>query len=113
MDIDSPLNPIAENFLSSESIKKKKKKERGAKGLNTAVAKTKAMVFTDSLILLEMGKMEAGRVFQILAVRIRNEDAKRFVCVRGILTMYAWMQILSVPRKFPLICIENTLLVFL
>ncbi|CAH2236174.1 jg1403 [Pararge aegeria aegeria] len=33
-----------------------------------------------------LGKMEAGRAFQILAVRIRNEDAKRFVRVRGIST---------------------------
>ncbi|CAH2209542.1 jg1457 [Pararge aegeria aegeria] len=29
------------------------------------------------------GQMEAGRAFQILAVRIRNEVAKRFVRVRG------------------------------
>ncbi|CAH2265172.1 jg16828 [Pararge aegeria aegeria] len=28
--------------------------------------------------------MEAGRTFQILAVRIRNEDAKRFLRVRYI-----------------------------
>ncbi|CAH2239503.1 jg21510 [Pararge aegeria aegeria] len=34
----------------------------------------------------ELGKTEAGRAFQILAVRIRNEDAKRFVRVRGIST---------------------------
>ncbi|CAH2243234.1 jg14532 [Pararge aegeria aegeria] len=38
--------------------------------------------------------MEAGRAFQILAVRIRNEDAKRFVRVSGISTT----QILTVPR---------------
>ncbi|CAH2267071.1 jg8335 [Pararge aegeria aegeria] len=36
-----------------------------------------------SLVLI---KMEAGRAFQILAVRIRNVDAKRFVRVRGIST---------------------------
>ncbi|CAH2210866.1 jg5573 [Pararge aegeria aegeria] len=36
------------------------------------------------LILSVLGKMEAGRAFQILAVRIRNEDAKRFVRLRGI-----------------------------
>ncbi|CAH2226499.1 jg25836, partial [Pararge aegeria aegeria] len=32
-----------------------------------------------------LGKMEAGRAFQILAVRMRNEDAKR-VRVHGIST---------------------------
>ncbi|CAH2269951.1 jg24545 [Pararge aegeria aegeria] len=31
-----------------------------------------------------LGKMEAGRAFQILAVQFRNEDVKRFVRVRGI-----------------------------
>ncbi|CAH2217811.1 jg22776, partial [Pararge aegeria aegeria] len=33
-----------------------------------------------------LGKIEAGRAFQILAVRIRNVDAKRLVRVRGIST---------------------------
>ncbi|CAH2262338.1 jg26876 [Pararge aegeria aegeria] len=38
--------------------------------------------------------MEAGRAFQILAVRISNEDAKRFVRVRGISTTYIYMDLL-------------------
>ncbi|CAH2243982.1 jg25394 [Pararge aegeria aegeria] len=32
--------------------------------------------------------MEDGRAFQILAGRIRSEDAKRFVRVRGVSTTY-------------------------
>ncbi|CAH2233525.1 jg10807 [Pararge aegeria aegeria] len=42
--------------------------------------------FLFTLDLKVLGKMEAGRAFQNLAVRIRNEDAKRFVCVHGIST---------------------------
>ncbi|CAH2267437.1 jg23816 [Pararge aegeria aegeria] len=45
----------------------------------------------DPCPVVELGKMEGGRAFQILAERIRNEDAKRFV------RDHVGMQILTVP----------------
>ncbi|CAH2268534.1 jg26426 [Pararge aegeria aegeria] len=57
------------------------------------------------LILYVLEKMEAGRAFQILAVRIRNEDAKRFVRVRVIYGCREIKQFLStLPEVYP---IEN------